>query len=171
VAHKPYRGGTRQPATSATNLASRVFARQLEELYGPLAFLVTEGEQTFRDLLRRFGRTYVFEDDEPMPTNELNTWLFWVEEDLLPRNRQIRGLLATKAHLIEGAILPKSFAQFLEHQSSWELAHRRWKKENVAYSWHSETKWPTSFPRDVLETFGALKDRHSRLVGELSQYR
>ena len=143
-------------------------AKQLEELYGPLAFLVTEGEQTFVDLLGRLGRNYVFDDDKLLPRSDLSTWLFWVEQDFLPRNRQIRALLATKAHLIEGAILPKSFVQFLKHQSSWELAHCRWKKENVEYSWHLEINWPDSFPRDVLETFKILKDRHSRLVGKLS---
>ena len=49
--------------------------RQLEELYGPLAFLILEGKRTFKDLLETLGRNYVFYIDEweerSLPEDEL----------------------------------------------------------------------------------------------------
>src|SRR5215831_1851597 len=66
--------------------------QQLEELYGPLAFLVLEGEQSFRDLLEVLGRSYVFDENDQISEEDLKTWLFWVEDDFLPRNERIIDL-------------------------------------------------------------------------------
>lgn len=59
--------------------------RQLEELYGPLAFLLYEGRRTFSDLLEALGTNYVF-SDEPLSEDELRTWLFWTEAESLFHN-------------------------------------------------------------------------------------
>jgi|SRR6185503_18968106 len=53
--------------------------RQIEELYGPLAFLIYEGERNFRDLLEALGRRFVFSENRALPPDELRTWLFWAE--------------------------------------------------------------------------------------------
>src|SRR5437588_3961554 len=54
--------------------------QQLEELYGPLAFLILEDKQSWLDLQEILGRDYVFLDDD-IDEDELETWLFWVEND------------------------------------------------------------------------------------------
>lgn len=123
-------------------------AKQLQELYGPLALLVTEGRQTFDDLLDVLNRDAVFVGSKPLTPDELQAWLFWVDNDFLPRNRQIQLLLASKPHLIEGPEVPRSYIEFLKHSSSWELAHRRWKEKGVEYGWHSKVNWPRSFEKD-----------------------
>jgi hypothetical protein len=50
--------------------------RQLEELYGPLAFLLIEGTQTFQDLLDALGRRFVFPPSGTLSPDELKTWIF-----------------------------------------------------------------------------------------------
>lgn len=142
--------------------------KQLEELYGPLEFLLVEGEGTFAVLLSQLGRNYVFDAKDQISGSDLKTWLFWAESDLMPRNRQIRELLATKAHLIDGGELPQSYTAFLLHHSSWEIAHKRWKDESVSYSWHSHTNWPRGFAEDVRSSFSRLKQRHASLLGQLT---
>jgi len=142
--------------------------RQLEELYGPLEFLLVEGEGTFRVLLSQLGRSYVFDAQDQISGNDLKTWLFWAESDLMPRNRQIRELLATKAHLIDGKELPPSYTEFLLHHSSWEIAHKRWKDQSVTYNWHSHTNWPREFAKDVRHSFFRLKEEHANLLGRLT---
>ena len=139
------------------------------ELYGPLEFLLVEGEGTFRVLLSKLGRNYVFDAQNRISESDLKTWLFWAEFDLMPRNRQIRELLANKAHLIDGEKLPPSYEEFLLHYSSWEIAHKRWKEQGVAYSWHSNTNWPGEFASDVRNSFSALKREHAYLLGQLAQ--
>ena len=120
--------------------------QQLEELYGPLVFLINEGQHAWDDLLNLLGREYVFVEvgstEVPLPPEELKAWMFWAEHSFMPLNREIRRLLSTKTHLIEGSVMPDSFDIFLKHYSTWEIRHLRWTKEQVEYSWHSSTDWP-----------------------------
>lgn len=141
--------------------------KQLEELYGPLAFLIIEGKRSFYDLLEALGRNCVFSIEKDLSPEELKTWLFWAENDILPRNEKIQVLLSSKTHLIEGGKMPKSYLNFLDHYNSWKLSHLRWKKEGKKYSWHSKINWPEDFDNNVLNTFENLKQRHSCLVGKV----
>ncbi|MBC3806695.1 hypothetical protein H8K52_04960 [Undibacterium seohonense] len=142
--------------------------RQIEELYGPLAAVLFEGRRTFRDLLDSLGRDYVFPENGKLPEGELRTWLFWAEADFLPRNEYIKTLLMTKAHLIQGGEFPESYLAFLDHCNSWAVNHRRWREQQIKYSWHSKFDWPDAFETQVIATFRALKLRHSELIGELT---
>jgi hypothetical protein len=138
--------------------------RQIEELYGPLAILLLEGRQSFEDLLAFLGRKSVFVGHEPLSDEDRKTWLFWVENELLPRNEKIRDLLLGKIHLIEGAAVPKSFLTFLDHHNSWTVNHKRWKSEGVIYPLRSKINFPDDFMPDVLDTAWKLKARHSEYV-------
>ena len=139
--------------------------RQLEELYGPLAFLVIEGKQTFRDLLATLGRTHVFGADGKLSDEDLKTWLFWVDNDLLPRNDEIKRILMAKTHLIAGGEISPDTIAFLDHHNSWKINHLRWKTEGVPYSWHSKVDWPSQFEDEILATFRLLKARYATILG------
>ena len=90
---------------------------QLEQLYGPLAFLVLEGRQTFKELLDTLGRTYVFDSRSHISEDDLKMWLFWVDNDFLPRNQKIKDLLSQKTHLLDltDSKMPASYLAFLDH--------------------------------------------------------
>lgn len=142
--------------------------RQIEELYGPLAAALYEGRRTFQDLLDSLGRRYVFPRNGELPEDELRTWLFWAETEFLPRNDYIKNLLKTKAHLIYGGEFPDNYVEFLDHCNSWAVNHRRWKEQQVKYSWHSKIDWPEKFEKQAIATFQLLKRRHAELIGELT---
>ena len=160
-------------STSTERRRQRLMARidftrqQLEELYGPLAFLVLEGEQSEQDL-REVLKSDIFLK-EKIEEDELATWLFWVENDFFPRHQKIVELLSSKTHLIEGESIPKSFLEFLSHSHSWKLKHERWQKQGVAYSWCSKLRYPIEFNKEVLSTFEYLKKHHSILIGKISK--
>ena len=141
--------------------------QQLEELYGPLAVHIIEGKRAYTDLLETLGRESVFRDSDPLPTEDLDAWMFWLEHSLLPRNRAIRDLLVAKIHLIEGALMPSSYVTFLQHVSSWEIKHSRWKDEGVEYGWQPSVDWPENFSAEILESFDHIKARHAHLVNQL----
>lgn len=141
--------------------------QQLEELYGPLAVHIIEGKRVYTDLLETLGRESVFRNSNPLPTEDLDAWMFWLEHSLLPRNRAIRNLLSTKIHLIEGSLMPSSYVTFLQHISSWEVKHSRWKEEGVEYGWQPSVDWPENFSAEILETFELIKARHAQLVSQL----
>ncbi len=140
----------------------RFIERQLEELYGPLAFSVWDSTRAFTDLLETLGRSYVFHPDRPLPEDELKVWLFWLDNFFFPKNEKIKELLMTKTHLIEGDEMPASYIKFLEYYNSWNIDHLRWKKESIAYSWHSKMNWPEQFSLDIINTFKSLKAQQSR---------
>ena len=89
--------------------------------------------------------------------------------EFLPRNERIKSLLMTKAHLVDGPVFPESYIAFLDHANSWAINHRRWKGQEVPYSWRSKINWPEEFEEEVLHTFKRLKAKHSTLTGELSR--
>lgn len=138
---------------------------QLEQLYGPLVFLVHEGRSSFHDFLDTLGRSYVFRSGQPLSPPELQLWLFWVDHEFMPRNEAIQSLLASKTHLIVGDQLPASFLAFLEHYNAWRVTHLRWKEENVPYSWHSKVNWPIPFETDVIASYERLKSLQVQLAG------
>lgn len=142
--------------------------RQLEELYGPLSFLIWDGRRAFADLLEIFGRNYVFPESGTLTEDELKTWLFWIDNYFFPKNEKIKELLESKTHLIEGEEIPPSHIAFLEHYNSWYLNHLRWKKDGVEYSWHSKINAPKAFEEDILDTFKRLKARHTKALRKIS---
>src|SRR5262245_19078240 len=107
--------------------------RQLEELYGPLAFLVIEGRRTFIDLLESMERRKFFGQRDQLSEADLKTWLFWAENDLMPRNEKIEEILMAKTHLIEGDQMPAVYQAFLDHHNSWKINHLRWKTDGTEY--------------------------------------
>ena len=139
--------------------------KQLEGLYGPLVLLVLEGRSTFRDLLSNLGRGYVFSGTQPLSKEDLSLWLFWVDNDFMPRNQRIQELLAGKSHLIHGNEIPESYLTFLDHYNSWQITHKRYKEEGVPYQWHSKANWPKQFEDDIICTFRELKETQAKLIG------
>ena len=157
--------GRREEGRRRVEAQLKFVERQIEELYGPLVFLIYEGRRTFADLLDTLGQNFVF----PLPgEEELGTWLFWAEAEFLPRNEKIKSLLMLKSHLIEGPRFPQSYVTFLDHANSWAINHLRWKEQGVEYSWHSKINWPYEFETEIIATFEKLKSLHSSLVGRLS---
>lgn len=141
--------------------------RQLEELYGPLAFLVVEGRRAAQDFVEALGREPVFEGEGVLSQEEVKLWLFWVEHDFMPRNEKIQQLLMSKAHLIEGDKVPVSFVEYLQYYNSWRMSHLRWKKEEINYMWRSKAAWPASFTEEVLRTFKELKAQHNKIAKKI----
>ncbi|MFC4611107.1 hypothetical protein ACFO9E_25420 [Streptomyces maoxianensis] len=138
--------------------------KQLEQLYGPLLFLILEGKSAFRDFCQTLGRNYVFDGNGHIRPDDLKTWLYWVDNEFMPRNLAIQNLLASKAHLIVGERMPDSYLSFIDHYNSWRVRHLRWKEEQVPYTWHAKTNWPDQFDNDVIKEYEKLKGLQIRLA-------
>jgi len=143
---------------------------QLQELYGPLAFLIWESERSWKDLFDTLSVVRGGPQQSVFPfqnESELELWLFWVDNDILPRNEKIRELLMSKTHLIDGGSMHWSYMEFLDFSNSWKINHLRWKKQGIEYSWGSKIEYPHDFDRDVLGTFASLKEKYEKFLAKL----
>jgi hypothetical protein len=139
---------------------------QLEQLYGPLAFLIQQSRRSRQDLLAALGRDQIFVAGQELTDSERKAWLFWIENDIFPRNDKISDLLTGQTHLIEGDRVPQSYLDFLDHHTSWKLSHLRWKQDNVEYPLRSRVDYPDDFQQQVIDTFEKLKEKQARILGE-----
>lgn len=138
--------------------------RQLEELYGPLLFLVEESRLAVDDVLQKLGRPGIFPLNPEKKDEEEKFWIFRAENEFMPRNERMCKIVRKKGHWAEGAELPASFTALLEHQETWRLLHARWKKEGVAYGWGSRTPFPRPLLPELRRSFQGLKARQAELV-------
>ena len=165
--------------------------QQLEELYGPLVFLVMEGRYSFSEALKTIASMPIF-DVETLPKEHVvqtkrkgtkieisgnvsdskislgeddEVWAYWIENEFIPRNEKIKTLIANKTHLIEGEEMPKSWLEFIEHYNSWKVNFDRWKKGLAKFPLYSRTGWPQDLDDNILSTFKLLKKRQAYLMG------
>lgn len=162
-------------ATSAERRRQRLISQmkftkqQLEELYGPLAFLTWEGLQLSREMKTTLNLREVLQDGKVLSQEGFNTWLFWVENEFLPHDRKILELISSKAHLVEGETIPESFLEFVNYHNAWRVKHERWRKQGIEYEWRPNFHWPKKFDEEVLTTFKLLKKRHAILIGLIAE--
>jgi hypothetical protein len=182
--------GNRDRENQQKTASLKYTEQQLEELYGPLAFLIWEGRCTYTDLVKKFleirrqehtleslkreekSQKYILESLKGKERNgykifplqdetEIKLWTFWIEKDAFPRHEKIKKLLMTKTHLIEGITMPDSYHLFLNYHNSWKMEHLRWQEQKVKYLWISKFDFPKKFESDITETFEILKDRQA----------
>lgn len=134
--------------------------RQLNELYRPLLALVEESKASVEDFMKtKLGRDWIFPLENP---EEVKLWLAKAEGDLMPRNERMCALIRSKRDLVDGPELPANWTALLEHQDGWRGLHEKYKKDGVAYHWHS----PTPFPRRLGPELGeSIRKLEQRLAG------
>ncbi|MEH2046882.1 MAG: hypothetical protein V7L12_27180 [Nostoc sp.] len=171
--------GNRDRENQQTTASLKYTEQQLEELYGPLAFLIWEGRRTYTDLAEKLremrGQKRILESLQVGEKNgytifpfkneaEIKLWIFWIEKDAFPRHEKIKKLLMTKTHLIEGEILPESYLKFLDYHNSWKMEHLRWQEQQIEYLWKSKFDFPFQFEDEVLKTFKNLKRQQANFL-------
>ncbi|MDZ8257883.1 hypothetical protein [Nostoc sp. ChiQUE01b] len=171
--------GNRDRENQQTTASLKYTEQQLEELYGPLAFLIWEGRRTYTDLVEKLtemrgkkhtsGSLKVVEKDDRIifplrDEEEIKLWVFWIEKDAFPRHEKIKKLLMSKTHLIKGEIMPNSYLDFLDYHNSWKMEHLRWQEQQIKYPWKSKFNFPFKFETDIIETFTDLKGQQANFL-------
>lgn len=123
--------------------------KQIEELYSPLVGLIQVSKNVHDIAVRK---------QAAQASGEVRR--YFVENYLIPINKEIAQLIQSKIHLIEGEELPESFGVFLEHQTYYMVLHRLWKKEGQESDDVNGPKWPTDFENDARRTLKELRKRY-----------
>lgn len=101
---------------------------QLNDFYGPLYVLTRVASNVFWKLKKRAeirGFEYI-DDDAPKTENDISEWRIYVEDILVPRNRQIVKIIVENSHLILEDEMPYCLANFIAHHEGYELLIRKW---------------------------------------------
>jgi hypothetical protein len=141
--------------------------RQIEEFYGPLLCLI---EQVFNvwtvreNLLFPEGRPSSIDASDPR-RNEI--FSFFQTAYFFPLHEKIREVLASRLHLADAGVIPKSFRQYLEHSTQQVVQHRLYTDLGVSTDHIPGVPWPDAFYDDVKASLEGLMARHDRVLRAL----
>jgi hypothetical protein len=154
----------REDRTRRLEIQLKYRQRQIEELYGPLLSLV---EQIFN--VWQVRRNILTAPGNSLSSKQVQIVreFFW-ERYFAPLHSEIAALLKTKLYLLEGGLMPDSFARYLEHATQEACQHRLWNEHQIDTKHVPGRPWPEGFYEDVKDTLGRLMERHQTGVEELS---
>ncbi|MGC5322802.1 hypothetical protein ACPXB5_29185 [Micromonospora arida] len=136
---------------------------QLRELYGPLHALVSVNEHLWRTM----RASHLPEREErhvgAMTVDESEQWTRWLQQGLMPANKQMRDLIVKHADLIAEDDVPVPLQDFCAHVASYEvhLARPAGSPPQRALIAHPGEPFITY----VGDGFATLKKEQTRLLG------
>ena len=153
-------GRRRDAQAKELELRVRYRQRQIEELYGPLFSLIEQvfsADEVQERILPQGAQ--VLSDEEQDRVRRF----FW-EQQFAPLHKEIRQLLRTKLYLLEGAELPDSLSQYLEHATQEECQRRLWYESGVSTSHVAGEPWPSDFYDEIKSTLTRLMKEYQGIL-------
>jgi hypothetical protein len=150
----------KEDRTRRLQIKMEYISKQIEEFYGPLYSFLKQ-IRNYRDV-----REIITLKGSPHQDKE-KIVIFFREEYVAPLNEEIRELIKTKFHLIEGKELPESFKAFLVHATQLSTQIRLWKELQMDTREVLGTPAPLEFEVDVKKTLLQLMKKYDDLLKEL----
>ena len=123
--------------------AAREFLeRQIQELYGPLLGLVQHGRVVYSLATQRLPTNSGKLDINQFTESDSEVWRYFIENHFHPTNTEIRNLIRTHLHLLDGGRLPASFMQLLKHEAKSEILYGLWRELGVDSLDVDGDEWP-----------------------------
>lgn len=139
--------------------------RQIEEFYGPLFSLI---EQVFNVWTVRRNLLSAGEGGAKLSAEEQRQVRNFVWQNyFLPLHLQIRKLLRSKIHLVEGTRIPESFYKYLEHATQETLQHKLWEQAKIGTPHVKGIPWPKDFHEDVRNSLDRAMAEYDRCIRDL----
>jgi hypothetical protein len=157
----------REVAARRDNATRDHLERQIEQLYGPLLGLIQHSRMVFAVALDKLPNKNGRIDFSSFSDRDAEIWRYFVERYFIPGNTQIRELIRSKMHLLEGGNLPESFASFFEHEVQLEALHKLWKEKGVDSSDIHGPGWPVDFESQTQVVLDQLRTRHQLFLRRL----
>lgn len=139
-------------ATRRLEIHLRYRQRQIEELYGPLSSLIQQIFNVWQ------VRENILQSDRGTLSDEQRSRireLFW-QSYFKPLHQEVHTLLRTKLYLLDGARIPDSFLEYLEHSTQEEAQRRLWEEARIDTSFAEGRSWPQRFNSDVEAALNSL---------------
>lgn len=137
--------------------------KQINEFYGPLYVTVLVSENVFMVLPKKGVHLGMFFESETRVEKDIYEWRIWLENVLMPLNRQIVNIIVNKAHLIIEEIVPQCLRKLVAHVADYEVIVKKWSKGDF-----SEAISSVPFPDDLREyaekSYNDLKGEQVKLL-------
>jgi hypothetical protein len=133
---------------------------QIEELYGPLYSLINQ-VFIYWDVKERLSISHI-DDIEKEKIESL-----FREKYFSKIHQEIKTLLKTKFHLIEGVEFPKSYWDYLQHSTQEVVQIDIWRELEISTSGLAGYPWPDDFNDDVKKQLDKLMKRYESILNEL----
>lgn len=155
----------REDQARKSQAALRHLERQIEELYGPLAGLLT-----YSDIVYNLEQSRKTLRPAEQASQDAEVIQYFIENHYLPLNQQIITLLRTKTYLIVGDKTPESFTQFMSHAARLECLHNLWRstKQHSFFMPGPEKDWPRIFHSEVEKGLQELRAKHAELIRDIT---
>jgi hypothetical protein len=139
--------------------------RRLDEFYSPIYGLLLENDRIRQLISDEFGRGVIFVGNKPLTDEEKKIWVHYLENYVIPNNREILDILQTKIHLFVGETYPESFRHWIDHALGYELFHKQYKDIGREYGFHSCMNFPSRFQTDIVNAISQLTKLQDRIAG------
>ena len=139
--------------------------RQIEELYGPLFNTVMQivVVNHVRDSLTGNLNSH---SDNAMK-DQIDE-LFYVDY-FRPLHDEVRQLLKSRLHLVEGSQLPESFYEYLRHSMQERVQYDLWRNHRLDTISIPGVEYPDQFTLDVQGALQSLLAEYDSLLGKLHE--
>lgn len=124
--------------------------KQIEELYGPLYSLIQQVYniwEVHQDILKPLDK------NDP---NRERIIIYFREKYFYPLHIEIRSIIKTKFHLIEGIELPESFWVYLNHSTQETIQIDIWNNLQIDTQYVKGIPWSNLFEKDIKKTLDKL---------------
>jgi len=137
--------------------------RQIHELYGPLFSLTMQIVVTNHvkyGLIENLKRTGAMNDIGKI--EEL-----FAREYFLPLHNEVREILKSRLHLVEGNRLPDAFYEYLRSATQERVQQTLWWQYSISTDMVKGRPYPDEFTFQVQETFESLLAKYDQLLAGL----
>lgn len=139
--------------------------RRLDEFYSPIYGYLVENDRARKLISEQIGREIIFTRDNPLPQEDENIWIHYLENYVLPNNRSILNILQNKMHLFVGETYPESFRIWIDYALGYEIFHKQYKDIGREYGFHSCMNFPDQFRTDIINSVSQLVKFQKKIAG------
>jgi hypothetical protein len=142
--------------------------RQIEEFYGPIMILIQRVWNIWRIREEIFEKMSPEDNARPLDEIKRDITRFVYENYFSTIHKEIAEIIKEKAYLIDGAILPQSFNDYLAHSIMQEIQNRLWYEKSMSTQSVPEKKWPYEFPKDIERGFNSSMNSYQNVIETLA---
>jgi hypothetical protein len=132
--------------------------KRISEFYGPLYVSTQASRKAYLTLLKKLGRSAVFDDPKSKATKaDIKEWHIWVKSVFMPNNE----------YLIQEQKMPDCLLDFITHVSGYKAILNKWESGDFSENL-SVVDFPVEIQDYAIDSYQQLKEKQLELIGKIN---